>query len=257
MTGTECNLPRMGACVSSDNGPRDAHASAPANPSHQRPTDRAESEPPQTSLLTKHDLQARQQTDPDAANPAKQLTAAESSQSVAEVEQPETPEQGETLSNVVTPQQTLSQQQLLDTLTDWQEQHDSQRAELTNQLLLQSQEISKLRDQIIDLQAFRQHQQRQQQRAAYIKSKMFPKYDEQGLGIPSDCCAAAMACCLAIEELKNDLKIEGQIISKQFETLMLLRNHKNGSFLAKTAESLSQPDTASACTCTHDASHSD
>ena len=245
----------MGACISSDKGARE-HASAPASTSHQRPTDRADTTLVPTVSLVNHNLQATQQTGPDKTNPEKQLTAAQTIQSVAEVEQPETPEQGETLSTTGLPQHSMSQQQLLDTLSDWQEQHDTQRTELTNQLLLQTQEISKLRDQVIDLQAFRQQQQRQQQRAAYIKSKMFPKYDEQGLEIPSDCCAAAMACCLAIEELKNDLKVEGQIISKQFEALMLLRNHKNGSFLAKTADSLSQPNTASACTCAHDVAHS-
>lgn len=130
-------------------------------------------------------------------------------------------------------QDNVSQQQLSSTLADWQEQQESRSTQLKEQILLQSQEITMLRDQVIDLQAFRQQHQRQQQRAAYIKSKLLPRFEalEHGNNVSSDCCAAAMACCLAIQELKADLKVEGQIISKQFEAL--LRTHKSGSILAK------------------------
>ena len=119
---------------------------------------------------------------------------------------------------------TTEQQQLI-AVANWQKQHEVHDAELRQQLLLQSQEISKLRDQVIDLQAFRQQQQRQHQRAAYVKSKMFPSLDQYSIHVPSDCCATAMACCLAIEEMKSDLKMEGQIISRQFEALLDTQKH--------------------------------
>ena len=105
-------------------------------------------------------------------------------------------------------------------LTEWQKQHETQSTQLQQLITLQSQEITTLRAQVIDLQAHRQQQQIQNRRAAYIKSQMFPSANGYKMQIPQDCCAAAMACCFAIEEVKTDLKVEGQIISKQLETLL-------------------------------------
>ena len=105
-------------------------------------------------------------------------------------------------------------------LTEWQKQHETQSTQLQQLITLQSQEITTLRAQVIDLQAHRQQQQIQNRKAAYIKSQMFPSANGYKIQIPQDCCAAAMACCFAIEEVKADLKVEGQIISKQLETLL-------------------------------------
>lgn len=101
-----------------------------------------------------------------------------------------------------------------DSITQWRQEH-----QLQQQILLQSQEIAKLREQVIDLQAYRQQQQKQHQRAAYMKSQMLSAGSSHKLPIPEDCCAAAMACCIAVEELKADLKVEGQMISMRLDTL--------------------------------------
>lgn len=100
-----------------------------------------------------------------------------------------------------------------DSTTQWRQEH-----QLQQQIILQSQEIAKLREQVIDLQAYRQQQQKQHQRAAYMKSQILSGSTHK-LQIPQDCCAAAMACCIAVEELKADLKVEGQMISKRLDTL--------------------------------------
>ncbi len=114
----------------------------------------------------------------------------------------------------------VNEKQLQEALNEWQKQHETQSTQLQQLITLQSQEITTLRAQVIDLQAHRQQQQIQNQRAAYIKSQMFPSANGFKMQIPQDCCAAAMACCCAIEEVKADLKVEGQIISKQLETLL-------------------------------------
>ncbi|KAA6414368.1 MAG: hypothetical protein FRX49_13686 [Trebouxia sp. A1-2] len=117
-------------------------------------------------------------------------------------------------------QGSVTEKQLQEALNEWQKQHESQSTQLQQLITLQSQEITTLRAQVIDLQAHRQQQQIQNQRAAYIKSQMFPSANGNKMQIPQDCCAAAMACCFAIEEMKADLKAEGQIISKQLEALL-------------------------------------
>ncbi len=117
-------------------------------------------------------------------------------------------------------QGSVTEKQLQEALNEWQKQHESQSTQLQQLITLQSQEITTLRAQVIDLQAHRQQQQIQNQRAAYIKSQMFPSANGHKMQIPQDCCAAAMACCFAIEEMKADLKVEGQIISKQLEALL-------------------------------------
>ena len=117
-------------------------------------------------------------------------------------------------------QGSVTEKQLHEALNNWQKQHESQSTQLQQLVTLQSQEITTLRSQVIDLQAHRQQQQIQNQRAAYIKSQMFPSANGYKMQIPQDCCAAAMACCFAIEEVKADLKVEGQIISKQLEILL-------------------------------------
>ena len=114
---------------------------------------------------------------------------------------------------------SVSEKQLHEALAAWQKQHEQQNTQLQEQILLQSQDIAKLRSQVIDLQAFRQKQQIQDQTATYIKSQMFPAANGHKMQIPQDCCAAAMACFLAIEEIRSDLKAEGQIISKQLDIL--------------------------------------
>lgn len=121
-------------------------------------------------------------------------------------------------------QGSVAEKQLQEALNEWQKQHESQSTQLQQLITLQSQEITTLRAQVIDLQAHRQQQQIQNQRAAYIKSQMFPSANGHKMQIPQDCCAAAMACCFAIEEMKVDLKVEGQIISKQLEALLGFHN---------------------------------
>ena len=132
-------------------------------------------------------------------------------------------------------------------LTEWQKQHETQSTQLQQLITLQSQEITTLRAQVIDLQAHRQQQQIQNQRAAYIKSQMFPSANGHKMRIPQDCCAAAMACCFAIEEMKADLKAEGQIISKQLEALLGFRDSprakaaKPGGVMGKPGDATAKP----------------
>ena len=108
----------------------------------------------------------------------------------------------------------------------WQHEHFSPST-LQQQITVQSQEIAKLREQIIDLQAYRQQQQKQHQRAAYMKSQILPVGTSHKMQLPQDCCAAAMACCIAVEELKADLKVEGDLICKQLDTLTNLNADKS------------------------------
>ena len=125
------------------------------------------------------------------------------------------------------------EQDLQDSFLKWQQEYDSQTTQLQQLMTLQSQEMTKLREQVIDLQAHRQQQQIQYQRAVYIKSQMFPAANSGRMSIPQDCCAAAMACLLAIEELKVDLKAEGQLISKQLDALSDLGGCKSHSLITK------------------------
>lgn len=100
-----------------------------------------------------------------------------------------------------------------DSIIQWRQEH-----QLQQQIILQSQEIAKLRKQVIDLQAYRQQQQKQHQRAAYMKSQILSGSSHK-LQIPQDCCCAAVACCIAVEEMKADLKVEGKLICKRLDTL--------------------------------------
>ena len=127
-----------------------------------------------------------------------------------------------------------------ETVSHWQQEHVSQST-LQQQITLQSQEIAKLREQVIDLQAYRQQQQKQHQRAAYIKSQIFPAGRSHKMQIPQDCCAAAMACCIAIEEMKADLKAEGQLICKQLDTLTNLDTGKGHSNTLRSLANSHQP----------------
>ncbi|DBB05059.1 TPA: hypothetical protein ACH3X3_010326 [Trebouxia sp. C0006] len=141
----------------------------------------------------------------------------------------------------------VTEKQLQEALNEWQKQHESQSTQLQQLITLQSQEITTLRAQVIDLQAHRQQQQIQNQRAAYIKSQMFPSANGHKMRIPQDCCAAAMACCFAIEEMKADLKAEGQIISKQLEALLGFRDSprakaaKPGGVMGKPGDATAKP----------------
>ena len=146
----------------------------------------------------------------------------------------------------------VTEQQLQESLSKWQQEHVNQSTQLQQLITLQSQEITKLREQVIDLQAFRQQQQIQYQRATYIKSQMFPAVNSHNLRFPPDCCAAAMACCLALEEIRADLKTEGLMISKQLEALSSLGNSAGHMHTASTKlpfsststfASVSPPDT--------------
>lgn len=101
-----------------------------------------------------------------------------------------------------------------------QQEHVSQFAQLQHQITLQSQEITRLREQVIDLQACRQQQQKQNQRVAYMQSQLVPAGCNHKLQIPQDCCAAAMECYLAIAEMKADLKAEGKMIYDQMDALL-------------------------------------
>ncbi|KAL3155103.1 hypothetical protein ABBQ38_011164 [Trebouxia sp. C0009 RCD-2024] len=111
-------------------------------------------------------------------------------------------------------------QQPSEPFLQWQQEHVSQFAQLQHQITLQSQEITKLREQVIDLQACRQQQQKQSQRVAYIQSQLSPSGCSHKLQIPQDCCAAAMECYLAIAEMKADLKAEGKMIYDQMDALL-------------------------------------
>ena len=112
------------------------------------------------------------------------------------------------------PDTLLPEHHTQDSITQWRQEH-----QLQQQIILQSQEIAKLREQVIDLQACRQQQQKQQQRAAYMKSQILSTGSTHKLEIPQDCCCAAMACCIAVEEMKADLKVEGLMISKRLDTM--------------------------------------
>lgn len=116
-------------------------------------------------------------------------------------------------------QRSLTEQQLQGVLNEWDKQHERQHMQLQQLIVLQTQEITTLRAQIIELQAHRQQQQIQNQRADYLKSQMAPAAQGHKVQIPQDCCAAAMACCFALEELRCDLKVEGQVISKKLDAL--------------------------------------
>ena len=123
----------------------------------------------------------------------------------------------------------ISEQQPQKLMTHCQQEQISQST-LQKQITQQSQEIAKLREQVIDLQAYRQQQQKQHQRAAYIKSQSLPAGRSHAMQIPQDCCAAAMACCIAVEEMKADLKVEGQLICKRLDALSnsdIHRGHSN------------------------------
>ena len=141
----------------------------------------------------------------------------------------------------------VTEKQLQEALNEWQKQHESQSTQLQQLITLQSQEITTLRAQVIDLQAHRQQQQIQNQRAAYIKSQMFPSANGHKMQIPQDCCAAAMACCFAVEEMKADLKVEGQIISKQLEALLGFHDSprakaaKPGGVMGKPGDATAKP----------------
>ncbi len=149
----------------------------------------------------------------------------------------------------------VTEKQLQEALNEWQKQHESQSTQLQQLITLQSQEITTLRAQVIDLQAHRQQQQIQNQRAAYIKSQMFPSANGQKMQIPQDCCAAAMACCVAIEEMKADLKVEGQIISKQLEALLGFHDNPRAK-AAKPGEVMARPGDATAKPAAFFTSHS-
>lgn len=144
-------------------------------------------------------------------------------------------------------QGSVTEKQLQEALNEWQKQHESQSTQLQQLITLQSQEITTLRAQVIDLQAHRQQQQIQNQKAAYIKSQMFPSANGHKMQIPQDCCAAAMACCFAIEEMKADLKVEGQIISKQLEALLGFHDSprakaaKPGGVMVKPGDATAKP----------------
>lgn len=144
-------------------------------------------------------------------------------------------------------QGSVTEKQLQEALNEWQKQHESQSKQLQQLITLQSQEITTLRAQVIDLQAHRQQQQIQNQKAAYIKSQMFPSANGHKMQIPQDCCAAAMACCFAIEEMKADLKVEGQIISKQLEALLGFHDSprakaaKPGGVMVKPGDATAKP----------------
>ena len=137
----------------------------------------------------------------------------------------------------------LPQPKPQETESHWQQEHVS-HSTLQQQITLQSQEIAKLREQVIDLQAYRQQQQKQHQRAAYIKSQIFPAGRSHKMQIPQDCCAAAMACCIAVEEMKADLKAEGQLLCKQLDTLT---NLDTGSRSQQNFQEFSKQSPAFSC----------
>ncbi len=143
-------------------------------------------------------------------------------------------------------QGSATEKQLQVALDEWQKQHESQSTQLQQLITLQSQEITTLRAQVIDLQAHRQQQQIQHQRAEYIKSQMFLAANDK-MQIPQDCCAAAMACCLAIEEMKSDLKVEGLFISKQLDDLLCAQQNGTAHATGKTDSFCTSQSTFSSC----------
>ena len=138
----------------------------------------------------------------------------------------------------------LPEQKPQESTCHWQQEQTSQ-SKMQQQITLQSQEIAKLREQIIDLQAYRQQQQKQHQRAAYIKSQTLPAARSHKMQIPQDCCAAAMACCIAVQEMKADLKVEGQLICKRLDTLSDLRVYKGHINTVRSSSINPQPSLTS------------
>lgn len=141
--------------------------------------------------------------------------------------------------------------QLPELISQWQQEHVRQYSQLHHQISLQSQEITKLREQVIDLQAYRQQQQKQSQRVAYIQSQAFPAGGSHNLQIPEDCCAAAVECYMAIADLKADLKAEGKLIIEHMDALLDSGIHKDDSntqrqpvhFTSQSTFNVMPPDT--------------